>query len=250
MDVVLIISLIIIFHLILRFTEQFFVQKGGNIAQKEDCREINYESKKGENLATKEDIEEITKQIETIKSEISFENQRKHEFINQRTQRLLEILFLTEKLNEYHNILMFTLYDKNSSSRLHTLIEQINDTLLKLTHEYRITFVTTNDEDLNKRISELIENSQKYSIFMCYIASNASSYLDNWNYLLDIANKNDGNSTILKKINESKNSLEIIRKEFEDGIVEKQNKLYDSQIKYMSKLNLLFGRDFHLKGDY
>ena len=109
---VFIIILIIIYPFIFKFVEQYFAQKGENIAQKEDNREIYYEKKKGEDLATKEDIEEITKQIETVKSEISFENQRRHEFINQRTRRLLEILFLTEKLNEYQNILMFTLYDK------------------------------------------------------------------------------------------------------------------------------------------
>lgn len=68
--------------------------KGKNAAQKEDIRDIQYESKKGANLATKEDIKEITEQIETVKNEVSFENQRKHEFIKERTERLLKFFAL------------------------------------------------------------------------------------------------------------------------------------------------------------
>jgi hypothetical protein len=246
---IIIIVLLILYPFISKFVERYFVQKGENIARIEDSREIQYEIKKGENLATKEDIEEITKQIETVKSEISFENQRKHEFINQRTNRLLEILFLTEKLNEYQNILMFTLYDKNSSIRLLTLIEQINETLLKFTHECRIVFVTVHDEDLTNRITTLIKNAQDYSTFMCYIASNASSHLVNWKDYLDIANKYGDDKTILNKAIESQEKVASIREEFEEEISKKQKVLYDSQIKYMSKLNLMFGSDFHLKSD-
>lgn len=108
-----------------KYLEQYFVQKGKNAAQKEDMRDIQYETKKGENIATKEDIEEITAQIENVKNEISFENQRRHEFIKQRTERLLKILYLTEKLNEQQRTLLYILYDKHSSQRLLSLIEQI-----------------------------------------------------------------------------------------------------------------------------
>ena len=55
---IFIIILIIIYPFIFKFVEQYFAQKGENIAQKEDNREIYYEKKKGEDLATKEDIEE------------------------------------------------------------------------------------------------------------------------------------------------------------------------------------------------
>ena len=69
---------------ILIFGKNYYSQKGKNEALIEDSHDISYESKKGENLATKEDIEELTQKIEIVKNEISFENQRKHEFINQR----------------------------------------------------------------------------------------------------------------------------------------------------------------------
>lgn len=69
----IIIGLLVLSTLISIFAERYFAQKGENKAKKEDSQEIQYKIKKGENLAIKEDIEEITKQIETVKSEISFE---------------------------------------------------------------------------------------------------------------------------------------------------------------------------------
>lgn len=247
MDIVLLI-IAICYPFIFKYLEQYFVQKGKNAAQKEDMRDIQYETKKGENIATKEDIEGITAQIEKVKNEISFENQRRHEFIKQRTERLLKILYLTEKLNEQQGILLYNLYDKHSSQRLLSLIEQINGTLLLFLHECRIIYVTVEDEDLNKRISQLIKDAQVYAGYMCFIASNASSHLTNWKDFLDLAGKNDNATQLLNEAIKSQNSVEQIRKEFENNINSKKEALYDSQIKYLSKLNLLFGSDFHLKG--
>lgn len=246
MDIVLLI-IAICYPFIFKYLEQYFVQKGKNAAQKEDMRDVQYETKKGENIATKEDIEGITAQIEKVKNEISFENQRRHEFIKQRTERLLKILYLTEKLNEQQGILLYNLYDKHSSQRLLSLIEQINGTLLSFLHECRIIFVTVEDEDLNKRISQLIKDAQVYAGYMCFIASNASSHLTNWKDFLDLAGKNDNATQLLNEAIKSQNSVEQIRKEFENNINSKKEALYDSQIKYLSKLNLLFGSDFHLK---
>lgn len=247
MDIVLLI-IAICYPFIFKYLEQYFVQKGKNAAQKEDMRDIQYETKKGENIATKEDIEGITAQIEKVKNEISFENQRRHEFIKQRTERLLKILYLTEKLNEQQGILLYNLYDKHSSQRLLSLIEQINGTLLSFLHECRVIYVTVEDEDLNKRISQLIKDAQVYAGYMCVIASNASSHLTNWKDFLDLAGKNDNATQLLNEAIKSQNGVEQIRKEFENNINSKKEALYDSQIKYLSKLNLLFGSDFHLKG--
>ena len=83
---------------------------------------------------------------------------------------------------------------------------------------------------------------------MCYIASNASSHMTNWKDFLDLAEKHNDATLLLNEATKSQNSVEQIRKEFENNINSKKETLYDSQIKYLSKLNLLFGSDFHLKG--
>lgn len=74
-------------------------------------RKKAYNEEKGKNLATKEDIDEITEIIESVKNEISFESQRKHTFVEQRTNRHIEILHLAEELQLYKKQLLFYLYD-------------------------------------------------------------------------------------------------------------------------------------------
>lgn len=239
-----IIILILLFY---KRLEHFFAQKGKDDALKEDSREIGYENKKGENLATKEDIEDLTRKIEAVKNEVSFENQRRHDFINQRTDRLLNILYHTEKLNEYQSILLYSLYDYNSADRLTTLIEQINETLLNFLHECRIAWITTQDKDISSRITDLVQEAQAYAAYMCYIASNASSYMNNYQNSLELAYKNNYNQQLLEEAIKNREGVDKTRKEFEDNIGEKRNALYDKQINYLSKLNILFGSDFHIK---
>lgn len=115
--------------------EGYNKKKGENLAIKEDSRDINYEGEKGKNLATKEDIDEITKIIESVKNEISFENQRKHTFIEQRTNRMINILYLSEKIFMYGSLLYSYLNDKYSDKEMSILIKDINDCLLDLCYE-------------------------------------------------------------------------------------------------------------------
>ena len=53
MDIILLI-IAICYPFIFKYIEQYSLQKGKNAAQKEDVRDIQYESKKGEYIATKE----------------------------------------------------------------------------------------------------------------------------------------------------------------------------------------------------
>lgn len=241
--------IVFLYPFLFKFIEQYFSQKGTNAAQIEDSRELAFETKKGEDLATKEDIKEITAQIETVKNEISFENQRRHEFIQQRTNRLLNILYLTEKLNEYQSILLYSLYEGRSSDSLISLIEHVNDTLLKLLHESRIVYVTVKDKELHSIISELKNKAQDYALYMCYIASTASSHMINKQSFLDLSERHNNSCELLKEAVKSSNAMECIRKEFENEISAKKDSLYDYQIKYLSKLNRLFDCDFHLRLD-
>lgn len=243
---ILLIVFFIVYPFIFKLIERYFAQKGANMAQKEDIRDMQYEAKKGENLATKEDLNDINIQIETIKNTISFDSQRKYEYIQDSTKRLLNILHLTEKLNEYQAILLYYLYDKHSEKRLMLLIEQINETMLSFLHESRIVYVTIIDADLNKRISELVQATQKYAQYLCYIASNASSHLTNWHEYLQLG-KETKNSEVLQQAIQSQANVDKIRQEFENGIKSEQEPLYDCQIKYMAKLSSLFGEKINFK---
>lgn len=246
MELLYVFFLLVVFAVLQNLVEHYFSQKGKNIAQKEDMREIQYESKKGENLATKEDLKEITEQIETVKNEISFENQRKHEFIKERTERLLKILGLTEELNEYEELLFYTLYDIHSSVRLIKIVENINKTLLVLIHECRIAFVSVDDKELITLIEHLQNQAKPYASFMCRIASNALSLFSDRIKFLELSEKYK-NKDLLSKAIDCQNKANQVRKEFEEDIKDKKKALYEAQMGYLSKLNILFDSKFYLR---
>lgn len=75
---------------------------------------------------------------------------------------------------------------------------------------------------MKSRISQLTEDAQNYANYMCYIASNASSHLTNWKDFLDLAEKHNGATQLLNEAVKSQNSVEQIRKEFENNINSKK----------------------------
>lgn len=230
--------------------EGYFRQKGKNLAIKQDTRDIAYEQRKGENLATKQDVEEIAKKIEVVKNEISFENQRKHTYIEQRTNRFIEILHLVEELQMYRHLLLYYLYDNRSVEKLSILINDANKTLLNLVHEKRLVIASIDDEDTINTIETLVQSSQDYTFFICYVASNAISAFSNMKTFCDLAIKNDNSIFYVTKAKEAEEVLSNKINEFEKKIIKEDKKLDDDILKYLVVLKRLFSREFYLKFDF
>ena len=142
------------------------------------------------------------------------------------------------------------LYDKNSVEKLSTLIDEANKTLLKLLHENRLLMVSTEDEYTIKRSNNLVKSSQELVVFLCYIASNAISHLTDWKLYFDLANKSKDNSELSKMATDCIQQFSQTRKEYEDNISEKEKKLYNDMVDYLSALKRLFKQEFYLKFDF
>lgn len=233
------------------FWEGYNKKKGENQALKEDSRDINYEGEKGKNLATKEDIAQITKEIEKVKNEISFESQRKHTFIEERTNRIIYILYLAEKIHMYGSILYFYLNDKYSDKKISILIEDINNTLLDLHHNCRLISITTSkDKKFLKQIDNLKNSATAYTVSIGYIAIKTLSILKNWQTFLDLANKNGGDKVYLKAVRESLEEFDKIRNEYEKNLSTEDKDLKRDIEEYASLLKILYNQDFYLKFDF
>ena len=74
--------------------------------------------------------------------------------------------------------------------------------------------------------------------------------MKNWEESLELATQNNNSQQLLDLAIKSQNGVAAIRKEFETSIDEKREALYDFQIKYLAKLNTLFGSNFHIKSGY
>lgn len=242
---------LIIFAIItglVQYTVAYIKEKGRGDAIKKNIRGTSYEEEKGKALATREDIEEVTNLIETVRSEVSFENQRKHSYIEQRTERFIKVLRLTEELYLCQSLLLYHLYDLNSADKLSQLIEKINMTLLDLVHECRMLTVSIDNEEITDKVYNLINSSQEHAGFLCYIASNAITHLRERKTFFDLSiQKNE--KDLFKRLLEHDADLMKIRKEFENRRKEKQDEFYDDVIKYLAALKRLFGKEFYLKLD-
>lgn len=231
--------------------ESYNKKKGENLAMKEDSRDINYEGEKGKNLATKEDIDEITKIIESVKNEISFENQRKHTFIEQRTNRFVNVLYLVELLQMYSNQLSCYLYDKHATEKLSKITNDINSTMLNLTHDIRLIKITIGKNgSITQQIDDILESSKEYTNFLVYIAKNAINSLTDWKIFFDLANEDKTNNILSVLASKSMNDLNSIRQTYNNTIKDKENKLYNDITEYLSVLKQLYDQDFYLKFDF
>lgn len=128
-------SILIVLQFIILGLIIYYQRTVKNWADVDSARDLNYEAEKGKNLATKEDLAEITKQIEKVKSEISFESQRKKEYIEERKKHLVNVLYYAEKIQNAQGRLM--LYGKNvdMQGNLYKLIDDVNDYLTEMMQE-------------------------------------------------------------------------------------------------------------------
>lgn len=210
-----------------------------------------YNEEKGKNLATKEDIDEITEIIESVKNEISFESQRKHTFIEQRTNRFINILYLVESLQMQSNQLLCYLFDKNSGEKLSAITNEINSTLLKLTHDIRLIKVTIgNHNNIIQVLDNIKCSARAYSNFMIYTASDALKYLTDWKIYFELANEDKQNELSAQLAIASMNDLTKTQEKYKKGIKEKEKELYTNITEYLSLLKRLYMQDFYLKFDF
>lgn len=85
----------------------------------------SYFSEKGKNLATKEDIGLITKEIETVKNEISFSVQRKNEFLKEKKGIALAFNDDASFFIDYSSKVLDVL--ANNSKNLDVILKQTED---------------------------------------------------------------------------------------------------------------------------
>lgn len=95
------------------------------------ARDEAFEAEKGKLDATKEAVDNVLKELEQMKASVSLEEQRKHEFINERNKKLLNILRYSEQVNISKTVLLTAIND-GSPERLKDLLQTLNDMILDL----------------------------------------------------------------------------------------------------------------------
>lgn len=226
--------------------EAFSKRKGENAADIDDNREKYYQAEKGKNLATKEDIEQITVSIENIKNEISYENLRKHNAIQERERRFLNVLHIAESIQMQQAVVYFSMYQVENASVMNNAIKETNQLLMELNHEYRIIISSYKNINSLQNLTTLIEHLRPYATEICVAATNAASFMTSWKSYMDMFLQDSDNSvktTAMQQAAINKNGLDQYRDKL---VFEEKDKVIDAISDYVVFLSRLFKVDFNI----
>ena len=245
MTIVLLI-MVLVMQACLLWMSAFSKRKGENAADIDDNREKCYEAEKGKNLATKEDIEQITESIEKIKNEISYENLRKHNAIQERERRFLNILHIAESIQMQQALVFYSMYQVENAAMMMNAIKETNKLLMELSHEYRLIIMSYKDLKALQNLDELVKHIRPYAMEICVAASNAASFMTSWRSFMDMFMQNSDSSiktTAMRQAAANKESLDAYREKL--SFAEKDN-VTNAISDYVVFLSKLFRLDFNI----
>lgn len=238
--------LVILMEACLIWMQAFSKQKGENAADIDDNREKYYEAEKGKNLATKEDIEQITASIESIKNEISYENLRKHNAIQERERRFLNVLHIAESMQMQQAMVFYSMYQVENASVMINAIKETNKLLMELNHEYRLIISSYKDTSSLENLNSLVTCLRPYATEICVAATNAASFMTSWKSFMDMFLQNSDSSvrtTALQQAAVNKEGLEQYRDKL---IFDEKDKVVNAISDYVVFLSRLFKVDFNI----
>ena len=182
----------------------------------------SYFSEKGKNLATKEDIGIITREIETVKNDVSFSTQRKSEFLKEKIDVALafndQAAFFIDYSSKVIDILA------NNSNNLEIILKQTEDIRpqgAKMISSFLKIYIYNSEEHLRKSAENYYNSAvriQKLAIAVLFqleqiaqkeaimLNSFKNGYLQYENDLIEIAQNRK--ALIENHMNERKNLLD------------------------------------------
>ena len=211
------------------------------------ARELEYEKEKGKYDALDDSMQSILKEFEQMKSSVSLEEQRRHNWIESRNQKLVNLVKYSEIINVGKARLM-TALNNESKSELEKLQVDINSAIVNLRVD-SLTLMGVNPEINDHSVTAFTDAVFLLGNEVLVRISNALSLLESYNKVLSYAlTLPDGKEKLnwMQKAQDNKNGL----------IEMKNNTTYNSHIGYEDKetqyiiyLRKIFSKGIVLKAD-
>lgn len=211
------------------------------------ARDHEYEKEMGKYEALNDSVQTILKEFEQMRSVVSLEEQRRHNLIESRNQRLINLIRYSEIINIGKARLM-TALNNESKSELEKLQADINSTIVNLRVD-SLTLMGVNPEINDHTVTTFTDAIFLLGNEVLVRISNAISLLESYHKMLSHAlTLPDGQEKLnwMQKAQDNKNGL----------IEMKNNTTYNSHIGYEDKetqyiiyLRKIFGKGVVLKAD-
>ena len=239
--------IIFVIQLIIGVCLFFYKRNLEEIAKVLYARKHEYEKEKGKYDALNESMQSILKEFEQMKSAVSLEEQRRHNWIESRNQRLINLIQYSEILNIGKARLM-TALNNESKSELEKLQADINSTIVNLRVD-SLTLMGVNPEINDHSVTVFTDAIFLLGNEVLVRISNALSLLESYHKMLSYAlTLPDGQEKLkwMQKVQENKKGL----------IKMKNDTTYNSHIGYEDKetqyiiyLRKIFSKGVVLKAD-
>ena len=211
------------------------------------AREHEYEKEKGKYDALNESVQTILKEFEHMKSMVSLEEQRRHNWIESRNQKLINLFKYSETINVGKVRLMAAL-NNESKTELERLQADINSAIVNLRVD-SLTLMAVNPEVKDHSVATFIDAIFLLGNEVLVRISNALSLLESYekmlNHALSLPDGQEKQSWMQKAI-DNKNSLVNMKNNTtytsHQGYEDKENQ-------YILYLRKIFGTGIVLKAN-
>lgn len=205
-----------------------------------------FEKEKGKIEATKEAVDNVLKELEKMKASVSLEEQRKHEFINERNKKLMNILRYSEQVNLSKQILL-TAINNESVESLKQLQSSLNEAILNLRSDLMYMVVFNENLDKNNNATEFGDKIYNLAIEVIVRITNAISLIETMNKQMDYAiNLPDGTDKLQWMQNAVATKKQLISMK-DDSNFAGNTDYKEAEIKYLSFMSKLYKSDVFLK---
>lgn len=211
------------------------------------AKELEYEKEKGKYDALNESMQTILKEFEQMKSAVSLEEQRRHNLIESRNQKLINLFRYSETIN-IGKARLTAAINNESKTELERLQADINSAIVNLRVD-SLTLMAANPEVKDHSVTTFTDAIFLLGNEVLVRISNALSLVESYHKMLNHAlTLPDGQEKLnwLQKAQDNKNGL----------IEMKNNTTYNSHIGYEDKeaqyliyLRKIFSKGIVLKAD-
>lgn len=210
------------------------------------ARDEAFEAEKGKLEATKEAVDNILKEIEQMKASVSLEEQRRHDFIIERNQKLMNLLRYAEQVNISKQTLL-TAISNESLTRLEDLHTSLNETMLNLRSDlmYLIVFHETigKDKCVADFGDEIFYQASEVIVRVTNAVATIETMNKQFNYGMESPDLKD-KANWIHKAAETKKKLEEMKKHTP---YENIKKFDEAQVDYLVFLRQIYDSDTFMK---
>lgn len=225
----------------------FYKRSIDELAKTLYAREQEYEKEMGKYDALNDSLQTILKEFEHMKSAVSLEEQRRHNWIESRNQKLINLFRYSETINVGKARLMAAL-NNESKTELERLQVDVNSAIVNLRVD-SLTLMATNPEVKDHSVTTFIDAIFLLGNELLVRISNALSLVESYEKMLNHAfSLPDGQEKLfwMQKAEFNKNSLTDMKN---NTIYSSRQDFEEKESQYILYLRKIFGKGMVLKAD-